>query len=90
MDSIAPSILGVAGQVCHQRPAAWFTGKKANQQLSALRQRGQELRGRNPHTSLHHLDEAVGERNDLAKKERKKARELLQTLNKWVKETARK
>jgi len=31
----------------------------------------------------------VGERNDLAKKEPKKTRELLQTLNQWVKETGR-
>jgi arylsulfatase A len=40
-------------------------------------------------TELYHLDEDEGERNDLAKKEPKKAGELLQTLNKWVKETGR-
>jgi arylsulfatase A-like enzyme len=41
-------------------------------------------------TELYRLDDDVGERNDLAKKESKKTRELLQTLNNWVKETARK
>ncbi len=40
-------------------------------------------------TELYNLDEDEGERNDLAKKEPGKARELLQTLNKWVKETGR-
>ncbi|MDE0822124.1 MAG: hypothetical protein OSA95_13455, partial [Opitutales bacterium] len=40
-------------------------------------------------TELYHLDEDKGERNDLAKKDPKKARELLETLNKWVKETDR-
>jgi hypothetical protein len=40
-------------------------------------------------TELYRLDEDVGERNDLAKKEPEKARELLQTLNQWVKETGR-
>ena len=38
-------------------------------------------------TELYHLDEDEGERNDLAKKEPEKAHELLETLNKWVKET---
>ena len=38
-------------------------------------------------TELYHLDEDVGERNDFAKKEPQRARELLETLNKWVKET---
>ena len=41
-------------------------------------------------TELYRLDDDVGERNDLAKKEPKKTRELLETLNQWVKETARK
>ena len=41
-------------------------------------------------TELYHLDEDEGERNDLAKKEPEKVRELLETLNQWVKETARK
>ena len=41
-------------------------------------------------TELYHLDEDEGERNDLAKKEPGKARELLGTLNQWVKETGRK
>ena len=40
-------------------------------------------------TELFHLDEDEGERNDLAKKEPKKACELLETLNQWVKETGR-
>jgi arylsulfatase A-like enzyme len=40
-------------------------------------------------TELYNLDEDEGERNDLAKKEPGKARELLQILNKWVKETGR-
>ncbi len=40
-------------------------------------------------TELYHLDEDEGERNDLAKKEPRKVRELLETLNKWVKETGR-
>lgn len=39
---------------------------------------------------LYRLDDDVGERKDLAKKEPKKTPELLQTLNQWVKETARK
>ena len=39
-------------------------------------------------TELYRLDDDVGERNDLAKKEPKKTRELLETLNQWVKETA--
>ena len=39
-------------------------------------------------TELYRLDDDVGERNDLAKKEPKKTRELLQALNQWVKETA--
>ena len=41
-------------------------------------------------TELYRLADDVGERNNLAKKEPKKTRELLQTLNQWVKETARK
>ena len=40
-------------------------------------------------TELYRLDKDEGERNDLAKKEPKKARELLETLNQWVKETDR-
>ena len=40
-------------------------------------------------TELYRLDEDEGERNDLAKKEPGKARELLETLNQWVKDTAR-
>jgi hypothetical protein len=40
-------------------------------------------------TELYRLEADEGERNDLAKKEPKKARELLETLNKWVKETGR-
>jgi arylsulfatase A-like enzyme len=38
-------------------------------------------------TELYRLDKDEGERNDLAKKEPGKARELLETLNKWVEET---
>ena len=38
-------------------------------------------------TELYRLDEDEGERTDVAKKEPEKARELLETLNKWVKET---
>ncbi len=38
-------------------------------------------------TELYHLDEDVGERNDLARKERGKTRELLETLNNWVEAT---
>ena len=38
-------------------------------------------------TELYRLDDDVGERNDLAKKEPEKARELLQALKQWVKET---
>ena len=41
-------------------------------------------------TELYRLDDDVGERNDLSKKEPQKTRELLQTLNQWVKETVRK
>ena len=41
-------------------------------------------------TELYRLDDDMEERDDLAKKEPEKARELLQTLNQWVKETARK
>jgi len=41
-------------------------------------------------TELYRLDDDVGERNDLSKKEPQKTRELLQTLNQWVKETGRK
>ncbi len=40
-------------------------------------------------TELYRLDDDVGEMNDLAKKEPKKARALLEILNKWVKETGR-
>jgi hypothetical protein len=40
-------------------------------------------------TELYRLEEDEGERDDLAEKEPEKARELLQTLNKWVKETVR-
>ena len=40
-------------------------------------------------TELYRLDKDEGERNDLAKKNPKKARELLETLNQWVKETGR-
>ena len=40
-------------------------------------------------TELYHLDVDEGESNDLAKKEPKKARELLEILNEWVKETGR-
>ncbi|MDE0739123.1 MAG: sulfatase [Planctomycetota bacterium] len=40
-------------------------------------------------TELYRLDKDEGERNDLAKKEPGKTRELLETLNQWVKETAR-
>jgi hypothetical protein len=40
-------------------------------------------------TELYRLDKDEGERNDLAKKEPGKARELLETLNKWVKESDR-
>ena len=40
-------------------------------------------------TELYRLDDDVGEKNYLAKKEPKKAHELLQTLNKWVKDTGR-
>ena len=40
-------------------------------------------------TELYRLDKDEGERNDLAKKEPKKARELLKTLNQWMKETGR-
>ena len=40
-------------------------------------------------TELYRLDDDVGEMNDLAKKEPKKARTLLEMLNKWVKETGR-
>ena len=40
-------------------------------------------------TELYRLDDDVGEMNDLAKKESKKARALLEILNKWVKETGR-
>ena len=38
---------------------------------------------------LYRLDKDEGERNDLANKIPKKARELLETLNQWVKETGR-
>ena len=38
-------------------------------------------------TELYRLDEDEGEMNDLAKKEPKRAHELLETLNQWVKET---
>ena len=41
-------------------------------------------------TELYRLDDDMEERDDLAKKEPEKARELLERLNQWVKEPARK
>jgi arylsulfatase A-like enzyme len=38
-------------------------------------------------TELYRLDEDEGERNDLAKTEPEKTRELLETLHQWVKYT---
>jgi hypothetical protein len=38
-------------------------------------------------TELYRLDDDEGERNDLASAQPKRTRELLETLNQWVKET---
>jgi arylsulfatase A len=38
-------------------------------------------------TELYRLDDDEGERNDLAKAQPERTRELLETLNQWVKET---
>ena len=38
-------------------------------------------------TELYRLDEDEGERNDLARDQPEKTRELLETLNQWLKET---
>jgi hypothetical protein len=38
-------------------------------------------------SELYRLDADEGERNDLAKKEPGKTRELLETLNNWVEDT---
>ena len=40
-------------------------------------------------TELYKLDNDVGEKNDLAKAEPERTRELLETLNQWVEETRR-
>jgi arylsulfatase A-like enzyme len=40
-------------------------------------------------TELFRLDDDEGERNDLARDQPEKTRELLETLNQWVKETRR-
>jgi arylsulfatase A len=41
-------------------------------------------------TELYNLDEDVGEKNDLAKAEPERTRELLATLNQWIEETRQK
>lgn len=40
-------------------------------------------------TELYHLDEDEGERMDLAGAQPERTRELLQTVNQWVRETRR-
>jgi hypothetical protein len=40
-------------------------------------------------TELYRLDEDEGERRDLVKTQPEKTRELLETLDRWVKETGR-
>lgn len=41
-------------------------------------------------TELYNLDKDEGERNDLAKAEPERTREMLNTLNEWVEETRQK
>ena len=41
-------------------------------------------------TELYNLDKDIGEKNNLAKAEPERTRELLATLNQWVKETRQK